>query len=198
MSVEYTSSGRWKAQCKWDGVSLYVGLYHSRETALQAVAKEYEALRAGTSALVVEGARFTVKSYAEHIHVRVGTMKRWVHEGLPVVRTASGFIRIDPDAADAWVKEHHPKSVAFGRESLVYLAQRDTDDAVKIGWADDVERRLREIRKVEQCSVCLVAAVPGDKPLEQRMHRHFEPRRLKGEWFNISPSEAFEALRGAA
>lgn len=197
MSVNLTPSGRWKAQCRWNGASYYVGLYHSRELAIEAVSQEYENLRAGTSVHLIGTATLTSKDYAARIQAKLGTIKRWIHEGLPVERRGP-VVRIDPDKADAWVKQHHPKSIAIGRESLVYIAQRDSDDAVKIGWADDVERRLRELRKIEYCQVCLVAAVPGDKVLEQALHRRFAPKRLDGEWFAVSPSEAFSALREAA
>lgn len=196
MSVNETRNGKWKAQCKWQGASYYIGLFGSREAALEAVEREYEALRNGTSIHVIGNATLSLKDYAARIKVRHGTVKRWATEGLPCVR-AQNVVRVDPEAADAWVREHHAKSVSFGREGLVYVAQRDSDDAVKVGWTSNIEDRLRYLRKEVGSSVCLLGALPGDKPKELRIHKALEGHRIEGEWYSCVSEAALTLLRSA-
>lgn len=198
MSVSQGRSGRWKAECFWEGTKFYIGLFHSREAAETAVVEEYAKLRAGTSTHVVGRARLTLRTYAEnHLRARYGTVKRWASEGMPCHRSGS-VVRIDPDEADAWVREHHPNSIAFGRASVVYVVQRDTDNAVKVGWSSDVMRRMGELRKKCGAAICLYAAVPGDKPLELRVHRALADRHIGNEWYSCEPEDAIRALMGAA
>jgi predicted GIY-YIG superfamily endonuclease len=89
--------------------------------------------------------------------------------------------------ARKWIAEHHPNSVSFAREALIYVAQRDRDDAIKIGWTSNLERRLREVRKGQGCPVNLVAAFAGDKTVELKLHARFSATRVEGEWFLSSP-----------
>lgn len=194
MSVNETPAGKWKAQCKWEGACYYIGLFGSREAALTAVASEYERLRDGTSIHVVGSASLSLKDYAGRIQVRHGTVKRWASEGLPCVR-AGNVVRVDPELADAWVREHHADSVSFGRAGLVYVAQRDTDAAVKVGWTSNIEQRLRDLRKESRASVCLVGALPGDKPRELRIHKALREHRIEGEWYACVPEAALTLLR---
>lgn len=130
------------------------------------------------------------KEYAERIGVPHGTVKRWRREGLPGV-LGSRQLSVDVAAADAWVTEHHPKSIAFDRASCIYFAQRD-DGAVKIGWSSDVMRRVAELRKATGANVILLAAFPGDKPDELRLHARFAAHALDGEWF--APNREIDAL----
>lgn len=193
MSVSLTPGGRWKAQCTWNDAKYYIGLFHTREAGLEAVAAEYAKLRDGTSKHLDGSARMTMRDFAADIRVPLSTIKRWVGEGLPVVRIGA-LVRIDPSEATAWVKANRPKSVAIGRAPVVYVAQRDSDDAVKIGFSSDIERRLRELRKEEHCAVCLVACAPGDSGDEFRLHEMFDAHRIEGEWFAIDPRDAVRAM----
>lgn len=139
------------------------------------------------------------KQYAARIGVPHGTVKRWRLEGLPGTIDSRHHLEIDVDAADAWVSAHRAGSVSFARTASVYFARRD-DGAIKIGWTSDVPRRLTELRKDTGANVTLLAAFPGDKPDELRLHARFAKHRLDGEWF--MPGEAIaaflKALRGVA
>lgn len=196
MSINQTPNGKWKAQCKWKGASYYIGLFGSRDAAHAAVEREYEMLDAGTSIHILGTATLSLKDYAARIQVRHGTVKRWATEGLPCAR-AGNVVRVDPDAADAWVRQHHAASVSFARQGLVYVAQRDSDDAVKVGWTSNIEQRLRDLRKEAGAAVCLVGALPGDKPRELRIHKALEGHRIEGEWYACVPEAALTLLRSA-
>jgi hypothetical protein len=139
------------------------------------------------------------KEFAEAIGVAHGTVKRWLHEGMPATRIRLGReVSIDEAAARAWVTEHHANSVSFNRAAVVYVARRERDGALKIGWTSDVMRRVHELRRRERCAVELVAAVPGAKPDELRMHETFRACRIDGEWFDAEVNDVVRALKGAA
>lgn len=133
------------------------------------------------------------RRFAEHIDVAHGTVKRWLHEGLPARRTGAktnghSSVWITPADGIAWVSARYPKSIARGRRGSVYVATRATDGAIKIGWTSDVMRRIQELRRHTRSAVELEACFPGDKPDELRLHARFQADRIDGEWHR--PSEA--------
>jgi hypothetical protein len=127
----------------------------------------------------------TVKAYAAARGIRRGTVKRWVSEGLPVVRDWSfgpcAAVRILPELADDWATLRYPNTISRNRASVLYFAR--VDDRIKIGWTSDVERRMREIFKLTKCRPALLGTVPGDKPDELALHSRFAAHRIVGEWF---------------
>lgn len=78
---------------------------------------------------------------------------------------------IDPDA-----KKH------------VYFIEAVGLDKVKVGIADDVGRRLAGLQTASPVELRLLAAVPGDESLEQRIHASLSRYRVRGEWFFLTPA----------
>lgn len=177
----------------------HVGTYRSEEEAREACRVEYGRIHDGTSVFLSIHESLATRVYAEGLGVPHGTLKRWVHEGMPVVKVGV-TVRIVKDVADAWVKEHHANSVSFGRRGSIYVVERDTDSAVKIGWTSDIRRRLHDLKKDEQAAIVLLVVFPGDKPDELRLHARFAAHRVDGEWFRACPEiDAFlKALREVA
>jgi T5orf172 domain len=138
------------------------------------------------SGLLATG-EMNAKRFAEHIGVAHGTVKRWLHEGMPASRARDGASHgtwIDPIAAQAWLDERFKgrKTIAFSRRGFIYFIERE-DGAIKIGWSSDVMRRVAEIRKVFATSAQLLACYPGDKPDELRLHDTFKASLIGDEWF---------------
>ena len=160
-----------------------------------------ESRDARASGLLHTGEMFA-RVFAEHIGVAHGTVKRWLHEGMPARRTGQGSVRvwIDPAVGLAWVEARYPNSIARNRKGLLYIAVRDTDGAIKIGWTSDVMRRIAELRKEGRSPVELLACFPGDKPDELRLHARFIADRLDGEWHRASPEllSFIDGLRAVA
>ncbi|MDE2107377.1 MAG: GIY-YIG nuclease family protein [Patescibacteria group bacterium] len=130
------------------------------------------------------------KEFSEYLHVPHGTVKRWLHEGMPAVRRVGGVskprqVQIDPVVAEAWVNARYPNSISVNRTSVVYFVRRGSDGAIKIGFTSDIERRLRELRAETADTIVLVAVFAGDKKKELRLHERFAPHRLSpdAEWF---------------
>ncbi len=187
MSVSQAGSGKWRAQVRLpnSGPHFHVGTYDTKEEAYNAAAIEYQRLRDGTSIALRPDKTMPLTDFATEINVRYGTIKRWASEGMPAL-VIGRTLRVEPEAARAWILTNHAGSVAFGRKGYIYFYLRDTDNAVKIGWTSDIFRRNKEIRKESSCQdaqLVLLASFPGDKPDELRMHAKFEHLKIEREWF---------------
>ena len=58
---------------------------------------------------------------------------------------------------------------------------------VKIGVSNRVRERLQKFQCGSPVRLAVLWAVPGDRTLEQWLHREFEDRRQHGEWFDLGP-----------
>lgn len=133
--------------------------------------------------LLVSG-EMNARRFAEHIGVAHGTVKRWLHDGMPARREPNSGGTWITAADGAWISERFKgrKTVAFNRRAFVYLAERE-DGLVKIGWSSDVMRRMHELRKTFRSSVQLLACFPADKPTELALHARFAHLSEGGEWY---------------
>lgn len=184
MGIERRANGRWGASVVVGDRRIRIGSFGAEEEAREALAIEYGRLQAGTSVLLKTGAAIDIRTFASELHVRLGTVRRWVHEGMPILHVGTGTAhRVERAVALAWVKEHHRDSVAFSRDALVYAVQRKRDAAIKLGWTSSLARRLHEIGRDTRSEVKLLAAIPGDKPAELRLHARFKAHHIEGEWY---------------
>lgn len=143
-----------------------------------ATRKELEAGVSGTGEM-------NAKRFSEHIQVAHGTVKRWIHEGMPCRREGvDRRLWIDPEQAQAWLEERFKgrKTIAFARKGFVYVAQRE-DGRIKVGWSSDVMRRITEMRRDAKQTVQLLACFPGNKPAELRLHDRLKAHKYRGEWY---------------
>lgn len=188
MGIARRPNGRVHARVKIGGVSFNIGSFESEEAARAAMDLEYDRIRNGTSILLTVSELVDTRTYAANIAVPLGTLKRWIFEGLPCVKLNERHARVDPKIASAWIAQHHPDSVSFARESTIYFVRRYSDGAIKIGWTSDVVRRLTELRKLNEEPVVLIALIPGDKTSERSLHARFSDERLdpNNEWFRQS------------
>jgi hypothetical protein len=61
------------------------------------------------------------------------------------------------------------------------------NDLVKIGFSDDISRRLGNLRNMSPVPLELVGWMPGGKDVEAHLHSIFRSTRDSGEWFGITP-----------
>ncbi len=78
--------------------------------------------------------------------------------------------------------KYQPGYVPLGHRDghVYYIAQ---GSHVKVGWTQDVDRRLGELQVGAPERLELLATEPGTQELEKDRHRQFEPLRVSGEWF---------------
>lgn len=71
------------------------------------------------------------------------------------------------------------------QEGFVYIARVANSRFVKIGYAKDVERRMRELQTAHAQPIKAIVIFPGDKATEGILHHRFRDQRAKGEWFRL-------------
>ena len=77
--------------------------------------------------------------------------------------------------------------------SIVYFVREGRRGRIKIGHTTDIEQRITTLQTSVSEPLRLLAAMPGDRFLERRLHDRFASYRYRGEWFE--PSAAiFEFL----
>jgi hypothetical protein len=156
----------------------------------------WRGIQAGTvDATVIERGTMRVDRFAESVGVKEGTMRRWIHEGMPgVVRDLSHrAVAVELEIARPWVeaKRASGRCWAFDRKTCVYFAQCRETGEIKIGFTQDVTARVRELEKQSKGGrhVEVLALLPGDKQTELAIHAMFADLRTDdGEWFR--PGEA--------
>lgn len=73
------------------------------------------------------------------------------------------------------------------REGVVYFVQSGDDGPIKIGWTQDVERRIAELQTANAHKLKLLGTVAGTMEKEAAMHARFQHLRMEAEWFRNSP-----------
>lgn len=68
----------------------------------------------------------------------------------------------------------------------VYFIRSGDIGPVKIGWADDVERRRRTLQIANHSPLQVVRVIQCRRGTEQWLHRHYEAAQVRGEWFVFS------------
>ena len=75
----------------------------------------------------------------------------------------------------------------------IYFVQIEGGGPVKVGYANDVRRRLADLQTASFQRLRLVASMPGDRAAEAEVHKRLNHLRIRGEWFRPDP-EMWEVL----
>lgn len=118
----------------------------------------------------------TYRDFAENIGVPVGTIKRWVHEGMPTRRMGPRVV-VNEESARRWIAERGRK--IGQRKGWVYFARAD-DGLIKIGFTSDLPRRMAELGTIH------LASFEASMGLERALHRAFAGDHDHDEWFRPS------------
>jgi hypothetical protein len=68
---------------------------------------------------------------------------------------------------------------------VVYFLE--SNGAVKIGWTEHLEGRMRDLQSCNPVRLRLLAVAKGGLRLERVLHRALASSRIRGEWFRWSP-----------
>jgi hypothetical protein len=82
--------------------------------------------------------------------------------------------------------------------SVVYFVRCELNGLVKIGIAENLERRLAGLKAQSPVPLELLATIPAESyELEAALHRRFAEYRHHGEWFEVSDGldDLIESLR---
>ena len=75
----------------------------------------------------------------------------------------------------------------------VYILKNHQNGLFKIGLSSNPLRRAATLRS-EEPEIELVEKGIGGFSLENRLHRHFAPYRVRGEWFRLDENSLREAI----
>jgi hypothetical protein len=80
----------------------------------------------------------------------------------------------------------------FGRSGYVYVIK--SPYGVKIGCSIEPEKRAKAIDASVPFNTSIVAIIPCEDMylVENRLHREFKPKRIKGEWFSLNENDLAE------
>lgn len=90
---------------------------------------------------------------------------------------------IREDALPRWL----PMLRGPGQDSQVYFVEAPSVGLVKIGMAQDLDKRLRDLTMMSPVPLRLLKAIPGGLKHEAAVHRLFEEHRSHGGWFHLPP-----------
>jgi len=77
---------------------------------------------------------------------------------------------------------------------MIYFIQVGDKGPIKIGTAVSPEERLKQLQIGNHEKLNLIAIIPGDSSLENKIHRDLRKFRRDGEWFDAT-TEVFAYIR---
>lgn len=69
---------------------------------------------------------------------------------------------------------------------VVYFAQSDKIDQVKVGYTTNLKQRFKQLRSQSCSDLSLIGCIEGDDALERRIQSHLIPANISGEWFHAT------------
>lgn len=81
---------------------------------------------------------------------------------------------------------------------VVYAIGNPESDLVKIGRSANTARRLGELQPASSFKLAVLWDTEGGCVLENALHRHFDNRRVHGEWFRFEEDNRIEIISSAA
>ncbi len=72
-------------------------------------------------------------------------------------------------------------------KGYVYFLRSENEGEIKIGYAVDVEKRVKQLQTGHPQKLKVMATLKGDMELEKDIHDKFYKHRLNGEWFEPHP-----------
>jgi hypothetical protein len=70
---------------------------------------------------------------------------------------------------------------------MIYFIHDETSKAVKIGKANDPQKRLSMLQVGCSNKLAMLAMIPGNQSEEIKFHRQFGHLKIRGEWFRAAP-----------
>jgi hypothetical protein len=70
---------------------------------------------------------------------------------------------------------------------LIYFIQAGDDGPVKIGCAENVEKRRSALQTAHHDVLRILRSFPGERGVERSLHERFSNLRIRGEWFRFAP-----------
>lgn len=99
------------------------------------------------------------------------------------------FTREDVQRIEDFLVKQYPDHKPYKpqRKGFVYFVQAEDGGPIKIGWAQDVASRVRQLQVGQSRRLRVIDAIKCSRTYERKLHRQFAASRLFGEWFEPTP-----------
>jgi hypothetical protein len=68
--------------------------------------------------------------------------------------------------------------------SNIYILLDELNEVVKIGKTKNIDKRIKALQTSSPCKLKLLISLPENNQInEKRLHRKYQDKRIKGEWF---------------
>lgn len=71
---------------------------------------------------------------------------------------------------------------------IYFLKERCSDYQIKIGYTNNIRKRLQDLQSGNPRKLEVMAIIEGDCDFERVLHNHFREYKTTGEWFKPSKS----------
>ncbi len=75
------------------------------------------------------------------------------------------------------------RALEYQRGSWVYFIQAGENGPIKIGFSDNIKKRMLSLQTAHYEELRLLGAVQGADEMESYLHRKFRRLHIRGEWF---------------
>lgn len=79
------------------------------------------------------------------------------------------------------------KTLPQQRKCYIYFIGTPSGHAIKIGRAEDIQRRIAHLQIAHPEPLSLLAAIEGNAATERAYHKQFREHKMSGEWFASHP-----------
>lgn len=96
---------------------------------------------------------------------------------------------------DEWSKQNSIERDKKAKLDIgfIYLMQDSGLSGLKIGYSKKPEAREKTLR-LEQPNIKILFSVRGTFAYERMLHTYFKEKRIRGEWFDITPDEVIKFI----
>jgi hypothetical protein len=77
---------------------------------------------------------------------------------------------------------------------VIYLIRNKANGYVKIGFSKDPWARLASLQTGSSDDLVLLGKTSGSLEMEANLHQAFRTKRIRGEWFRLSPADCRSIL----
>lgn len=82
---------------------------------------------------------------------------------------------------------------------LYVICESENSSSVKIGISSNPDRRVKQLQTGHESKLCVFHRETVDpakaKPLETLVHRALSHKKIRGEWFDLSPHDAILEIK---
>lgn len=78
---------------------------------------------------------------------------------------------------------------------VVYWVRAGDTNQVKVGWADDVARRIKGLQIGCPEVLILLRVEDGGRTMEARLHQHYKDKHVRSEWFVLDATDVAVDLK---